>query len=898
MRKQLCMILVLAILFPCVRIEGAENNAIEKSMEGDVEWNIEQIRARDCYSESKHYKKVKVALLDSGVDVDEDIECVERMNFLDNANEDLNFMMDDITGHGTSIAGLICAKQNEDRACGIAANVELYSAKVLDYENKASTERIVRAIQWAIDQKVNIIHMSFGTSEYSPELRQIVKKAHQQGILLVAAAGNDGTAGEDESTVLYPGAFDEVLSVGATDVENKKASWSASGEELDIVAPGDKILSTGAFGGIVVQEGTSLAAAQVTGVAAVLWGKYPNQSNDFIMELIKNSANSAVNQNGNENEQGKCGNGMLDYEQAKSNYSKMKKTYTNLVEKGMTDRDAVETAAESIQGREEPLKENKDVNYVNGVWQKDTHKQFFTSGNKERDADGKVVKKDGKAVKVIKNKKDISLVKIAAAIPDEISKMKTLSQHPCFHGGGNYIANTEYLYYLSQNYKKNDKLADYKTVFTTNPEVYKGVEAKQDIKKDLTKAKNQLFKECKKKAKINQKLSVQQKRLIFLGVALHNATDAFSHRAYKYFKYNTQIQIGVDKDGNPKLKSYSQYVWAEIVHPKTAVQGKEAKKKAVPVVWEKLQAKNGSKKNDKNSGKKDKDQLRRIINYGTIISNLAIADNLSDKEGKKMPSNLVKFSQSIASYLVGNWKENGTTKAYPGFKKVAQKTEAYHRYENDEKTATVEKDKKALKVGIQYFNKYWNQVTKENKNWKISQEPASVTLPDVATSIKYKGKGNKKYATSIQLTGDATTLYQAYEWKKGNKIVWMKVKKIGTEIEGKMIYKVNLTPKKKLSNGSIIVVAYNGLRYKTQTIYWKKKIIYTKDGLKNKKKISGNNFTVYQFFDQKKKKVAKTSKFKLKKKSCKGYSKKKKGEIIKEIDFGKGKTIKLYPQFK
>lgn len=882
-KKLLCIILVLAMLFPSAIIRGEEKDIIEKSMEGDVEWNIEQIRAQDSYKESKNYKKIKVALLDSGVDVDEDIDCAERINFLDNADEDLNFMMDDITGHGTSIAGLICAKENEERACGIAANVELYSAKVFDYQNKAPVERIVKAIQWAMDQRVNIIHMSFGTSEYSPELRQIVKKAYEQGILIVAAAGNDGTAGEDESTVLYPGAFEEVLSVGATDIDNKKASWSASGEELDIVAPGDKILSAGAFGGIIVQEGTSLAAAQVTGVAAVLWGKYPNENNDFIMQLIKNSANDAVNDNGNENEQGKCGSGMLDYEQAKSNYSKMRKIYGQLKAKGVSDAKAAETAATSIEGMNEPLRRYDSVNYVNGTWKADNHKKFFQKANGDK--------------KFIKSDKDICLVKIAATIPDEITTMKTLSQHPCFHGGGNYIANTEYLYYLSQKYGSAGKLEEYNVVFNENPEVYNGVESKQDIRADLQKATGQLFSKCKEKAGLKKELTVPQKKLVFLGVALHNATDVFAHRAYKYFKYNSKIQDGVDNNGEIKFKSYSKYVWAAIVHPGKGIKNSEAKKKAVPVVWEKLNKRNKNKKDTQ----KDRDQLTRIVNYGSLQSNLAIADKVSG-DGIRMPKKLSEYAQSIATYLVGNWNKKKRVLAYTGFGKIAKKAEKKIRFENDISKSKVEESKNVLMVGLAYFNKYWLKVTNEDKRWKISQEPAKVVLPDVARTIAFKGGGSKKSPKSIQFVGNETTNYIAYEWKKGGKVEWLKVEK---KQEGAKENSNNAKrdiicslPKKKLTTGSVIVAAYNGLSYKTETLYWKKKITYTKEGLNKKNKVTGKDFSVYQYWGEKNKKVSKKLNFKKNGKKCIGYSKKKNGDIIKEVSYGKGKAVKLYPIFK
>ncbi|MCK9927151.1 S8 family serine peptidase, partial [Frankia sp. Mgl5] len=96
----------------------------------------------------------------------------------------------------------------------------------------------VEGINWAIQHKMDVINMSFGTSEDNYALRHAIREASRAGIILVASAGNNGGKLE------YPGAYREVVAVGAVDKENKLADFSSRGPGLDVVAPGVGIKST------------------------------------------------------------------------------------------------------------------------------------------------------------------------------------------------------------------------------------------------------------------------------------------------------------------------------------------------------------------------------------------------------------------------------------------------------------------------------------------------------------------------------------------------------------------------------------------------------------------------------------------------------------------------------
>lgn len=513
MRKRIAVFIVLCFLFSYTGFVG-ESQAEAENICEEVEWNIKCLNAEESYEDSKKLPKIKVAVLDSGLDYDQDIPFVEREDFLE--EEYVHPVYQDYTGHGTSVAGLICAKKNDDRVSGIAANVDLYVARILDANNEAPVERVIRAINWAMEKKVNILHMSFGTKEYSEELEAVIEKAYNQGILIIAAAGNDGTAAEDESTVEYPAAFDDVIAVGATNTENKKTSTSSSGAELDVVAPGDQILAMGAFNGVVVEEGTSVSAAQVTGVAAVLWGKHPSMSNEFIKNLLVGSANA-------ESVQGDCGQGMVDYEQSDQNYTIMHGSYNEYKAMGKSEKEAIRKAGSRLFDNEKEIAAHEEVNYVNGLWQGSGHASFVSGSG-------------------ISN---INIVKAGAIAPDHEEKyMAGYSEHPCFHGGGNYIADTQYLYtvalqYLSEE-KKSVVLPSTFKVFGQN-DPYKAVKDNKNVSKQLRNAieSGAFFKQCEKEHKQNSSIvknkitvrSNQEKGYALLGAAIHNATDAFSHRA-------------------------------------------------------------------------------------------------------------------------------------------------------------------------------------------------------------------------------------------------------------------------------------------------------------------------------------------------------------------------------
>lgn len=147
------------------------------------------------------------------------------------------------------------------------------------------------ALEWAMNNDINIINMSLGGTQNSSILHNAIRQAKESGIIIVAAAGNFGAgASPDENTITYPARYDEVISVGAVDENGQAAYFSSHGPELDIVAPGVNILSTANDGTYATMSGTSMAAPHVAGAIAAYKSKHSKATQQEIIDTLFNSA--------------------------------------------------------------------------------------------------------------------------------------------------------------------------------------------------------------------------------------------------------------------------------------------------------------------------------------------------------------------------------------------------------------------------------------------------------------------------------------------------------------------------------------------------------------------------------------------------------------------------------
>jgi len=260
--------------------------------------------------------QVVVAVLDSGVDYshpdlanniwtrpeiikayqDDDltsngpIDDVHGFNFVDD-NAD---PMDD-NGHGTHCAGIIGAEG--DNGLGIAGvnwNVKIMPLRFMDADGTGTTKDAIEAINYVIDRKragvnVRIISASWGSTAKSRALEDVIRKAFDEGILFVAAAGNSSS--NNDQTPHYPSSYNlgNVVSVAALDRNDQLASFSNYGaKSVHVAAPGQEILSTWLEHGFTEKRGTSMATPFVSGVAALILAENPKMSvNDLRARLLK-----------------------------------------------------------------------------------------------------------------------------------------------------------------------------------------------------------------------------------------------------------------------------------------------------------------------------------------------------------------------------------------------------------------------------------------------------------------------------------------------------------------------------------------------------------------------------------------------------------------------------------
>lgn len=449
-------------------------------------WNWQAIHAKkEKQGKKKNVQvdKVKVALLDSGVDLFNDIEVKESINLIPKEEEVLPLFWD-TSGHGTSIAGVLAAQENGEGITGIHPNVELYSARVLDGEKSAPVSRIVEAIYWAMEKQVDIISISFGTTQYSEVLEKAIKEAYNKGILIIAAAGN-------KKVVEYPAAMEEVVAVGGTDVNGEVCDYSARGEEVELVAPADQIRSTGSFDGTVISSGTSMAVPHVVGVAAKLWEKDRKKSADFIRQLM----NASANLYGDTKE---YGNGLVDYAHAEKIYDDFAKNYR--------PQNTQEENEEKIEKNLSPIEKFVDVNDVNGSWEGAEHKTCVTVATK------------GKGIA----QATITAMKKGAIYPDKAeSTVNGMGKYPYMHG---------YFKYDGSNALSNYVLS-YIDLTKEAEEIRRGrVNYINTITLPYVPAANTFYKRI---GWSNQGCTNNAQKGVFAwGVAIHNATDVYAHSIY------------------------------------------------------------------------------------------------------------------------------------------------------------------------------------------------------------------------------------------------------------------------------------------------------------------------------------------------------------------------------
>ena len=253
--------------------EDAEVYALDEEL--DNSWGVKHIGAGDVHDDGNTGAGIKVAIIDTGIDYTHSDLDANYEHGYDFVNNDANPMDDN--GHGTHCAGIVAAEDNGAGVVGVAPDAELYAVKVLDAAGSGYISDVVAGIEWSITNEMQIISMSLGSDRSSKAVRGACNNAYESGIVVVAAAGNyhyyfnpRGKLIKVDTAVDYPARYDSVIAVSATDSSDVRASFSCTGPNVELAAPGVDICSTVLEGKYGTCSGTSMACPHVVGTAALV----------------------------------------------------------------------------------------------------------------------------------------------------------------------------------------------------------------------------------------------------------------------------------------------------------------------------------------------------------------------------------------------------------------------------------------------------------------------------------------------------------------------------------------------------------------------------------------------------------------------------------------------------
>ena len=190
----------------------------------------------------------------------------------------------DENGHGTYISGIAAAETNNFTGiAGVAPLIKVLNLRAFDPGGYGEEDDVAAAILYAVQMGVKVINMSFGDNAFSYVLRDVIRYAYSQGVVLVASAGNSGS-----NMPHYPSGYSEVISVGNSTREDYVATSSNYGSTIDLVAPGSSILTTSRNNGYAEIGGTSASAPFVSATAALILSR-SNFTNEEVKQIIKST---------------------------------------------------------------------------------------------------------------------------------------------------------------------------------------------------------------------------------------------------------------------------------------------------------------------------------------------------------------------------------------------------------------------------------------------------------------------------------------------------------------------------------------------------------------------------------------------------------------------------------
>lgn len=283
-------------------------------------WGIKAIRAPQAWDMTTG-AGVTVGVIDTGVDlnhpdlsanawvnpdeiasngIDDDgngyVDDVHGWNFYDNNSSTV-----DVHSHGTHVAGTVAAAGNNGvGVAGVAYRAKIMALQACNAEGKCSTSATAAAINYAVNMGAKVTNNSYGGPGSSSLQRDAIKYAHANNVATIAATGNDS---EDVIQAMhYPSNDENVIAVSASTHTNALASFSNFGAKVDVVAPGNLILSLGTTGVssyvcpayftslYCYKSGTSMASPHVAGIVALMYSRNPSLTVDQIRQILRSTA--------------------------------------------------------------------------------------------------------------------------------------------------------------------------------------------------------------------------------------------------------------------------------------------------------------------------------------------------------------------------------------------------------------------------------------------------------------------------------------------------------------------------------------------------------------------------------------------------------------------------------
>ena len=252
-------------------VRYVEENGTMHALGQTLPWGVDRVDADVAHANGYTGNGADIAIIDTGIDSnhpDLQANLGSGTSFVKcrGSKKTCRQSWDDDNEHGTHCAGIADAVDNSIGVVGVSTQATLHAVKVLNNQGSGSFSDVAAGVQYTADQGWDVGSMSLGASSGSQTVKDACSYAYNKGVLLVAAAGNNGPCTD---CVGYPAAYSTVVAVSATTQSDSLASFSSTGPEVELAAPGKNIYST-VPGGYGTLSGTSMACPHVSGAGAQL----------------------------------------------------------------------------------------------------------------------------------------------------------------------------------------------------------------------------------------------------------------------------------------------------------------------------------------------------------------------------------------------------------------------------------------------------------------------------------------------------------------------------------------------------------------------------------------------------------------------------------------------------